>query len=118
MAMTAGVLSALKPTVKNIGHTIESGNDMVDTQFNLFESYMISFGVGCAMCQPLYMALFAVWHKGIHRKELPPMEFSVMKIYGTLAGVIWFAGYMCEQGATDLGGQGTMGPASNACKLI
>merc|ERR1719498_36894 len=64
------------------------------------------------------MALFAVWHKGIQRKELPPMEFSVMKIYGILAGVIWFAGYMCEQGATDLGGQGTMGPASNACKLI
>lgn len=118
MAISAGVLSALKYTVKHIGQTLESGNDMVDAQFGVFESYMISFGIGCAICQPLYMALFAVWQKGIQHKELPSMEFSVMKIYGTLAGVIWFAAYMCQQAANDMGGQGAMGPASSAGHLI
>jgi hypothetical protein len=118
LAMTAGFLSAMKFTVHHFGKNMESGSDNVEAEFGVFESYMISFGVGCAITTPVYLAMFALWTKGIQRKEFPSIEFPVMKTYGFLAGAVWFAAYMCQQAANDLGGQGTMGPASSACSLI
>jgi len=120
LAMLAGLCSAMKFTVKHIGHTIEkeSGSDTVEAEFGIFESYMMSFGIGCAITTPLYFAIFALWQKGFQHKELPSIEFPVMKIYGFLAGAVWFAAYMCQQAANDVGGQGAMGPAGNASHLI
>jgi len=118
LAMFAGVCDAGKSAVKNFGSMQESGSDNAEAQFSLWSSWMISFGVGCAFVTPIYLALFAVWQKGIKHKELPSTEFHVMKIYGFFAGAIWFAGYICMQGANDVGGQGAMGPAGNASQLI
>jgi hypothetical protein len=120
LAMLTGVLSTMKYTLKHIGQrlAIESGSDTVEAEFGVFESYMISFGVGCAIVTPFYFAMLALWQRGIQHKELPSLEFPVMKIYGTLAGVIWFAAYICQQCAVDTGGQGAMGPANSASHLI
>jgi len=118
LAMFAGVCDAGKSAVKNFGSMQESGSDNAEAQFSLWSSWMISFGVGCAFVTPIYLALFGVWQKGIKHKELPSTEFHVMKIYGFFAGAIWFAGYICMQGANDVGGQGAMGPAGNASQLI
>merc|ERR1711939_503615 len=110
-------MSAMKFTVKHIGHTLDN-SDTKEAKFGIFEFYMMSFGVGCAISTPLYFAIFALWQKGIRHKELPSIEFSVMKIYGFFAGAVWFAAYMCQQAANDIGGQGAMGPAGNASHLI
>jgi glucose uptake protein GlcU len=118
MAMTSGFMSSMKFTVHHVGQKLEAGSDTVEAEFGVFSSYMISFGVGCAISTPIYVAIFAVWQKGIQHKEMPSLEFPVMKIYGMLAGVVWFVAYMCQQAANDLGGQGVMGPATSACSLI
>merc|ERR1712100_263370 len=97
LAMLCGVLSASKFAVKHIGHMIENGSDNVDAKFETFGSYMISFGIGCAVVTPLYVSIFGLWQKGIQHKEMPSMEFPVMKIFGFLAGFVWFAAYMCQQ---------------------
>lgn len=77
LAMCSGVLSAMKYTLKHIGQNIESGSDTVEAEFGIFESFMMSFGVGCAIMTPLYCALFALWQKGIQHKELPSIELPV-----------------------------------------
>jgi len=118
LAMFSGMCSAMKFAVKHFGSMQESGSDNAEAQFGIFGSWMMSFGVGCAFVTPIYLALFAVWQKGIKHKELPSTEFSVMKMYGFLAGAVWFAAYMCQQGANDVGGQGAMGPAGNASQLV
>merc|ERR1711939_1301403 len=110
-------MSAMKFTVKHIGHTLDN-SDTKEAKFGIFEFYMMSFGVGCAISTPLYFAIFALWQKGIRHKELPSIELPVMKIYGFLAGAVWFAAYICQQAATDIGGGGAMGPAASAFKLI
>jgi len=118
LAMFSGMCGAMKAAVKNFGSMQERGSDNAEAQFSLWSSWMISFGVGCAVVTPFYLALFGVWQKGIKRQELPSIEFPVMKTYGFFAGAIWFAAYMCLQGANDVGGQGAMGPAGNASQLI
>jgi len=118
LAMLAGLCSAMKFAVKHIGEQIESGSDNVDAKFGIFESYMISFGLGCAITTPLYFAVFALWQKGIQHKEMPSIEFPVMKIFGFFAGAVWFAAYMCQQASNDIGGGAAMGPAASASKLV
>jgi len=115
LACTSGLLSAMKFAVKHIG---QSRNPEMEAEFGIFQSYMMSFGVGCAMATTFYVGIFALWQKGIQHKELPSMEWSVMKIYGFLAGAVWFSAFMCLSAANDMGGQGAMGPAGNASQLI
>jgi hypothetical protein len=117
LACLAGLFSAMKFAVKSYGEHY-SCVDSCDSKYAIFQSYMMSFGVGCMLTTPLYVGTFGLWQKGIRHKELPSAEFSVMKIYGFLAGLMWFAGYMGQQAANDLGGQGAMGPAGNASQLI
>lgn len=118
LAATSGVLAGSKFAVKSLGHKMSQGSDTVEAEFGIFESFMMSFGVGCALVTPFFVGIFAVWEKGIKRRELPSMEFPVMKIYGFLAGAVWLAAYFCLTAANDIGGGGAMGPAGNACQLI
>jgi hypothetical protein len=118
LAMLAGLCSALKFAVKHIGSNLDTSDSATHkSKFGIFESYMISFGLGCAMVTPIFVSLFCLSQKAQH-KELPSLEFPVMKIFGFLAGAVWFGAYMCQQAANDLGGQAGMGPAVNAIKLV
>jgi hypothetical protein len=118
LACMSGVFAGMKFAVKSIGHSMSLGNETVDSEFGIFESFMLSFGVGCALVTPVFVGIFALWEKGIQHREFPSMEFPVMKIFGFLAGAVWLAAYFCLQAANDIGGQGAMGPAGNASQLI
>jgi len=121
LAMAAGIFAGMKFAVGGIGKRWELASGappaLVQSEFGVFESYMMSFGVGCALSTPIFLVAFALLQKG-RGQELPSAEFHVMKLYGFLAGAIWMASYMCVQGATNVGGLGSFGPASNACNLI
>jgi hypothetical protein len=122
LAILSGIFGGMKFSVSPIAHSVLSNQgvpeDEVDTLFNVFESYMMSFGIGCAVSTTAFFLIFAVMQKGVLGKDLPSPEFPVMKIYGFLAGEIWFCHYMCLHGANEIGGNGSFGPAGNASQLI
>jgi hypothetical protein len=121
LAVLAGVFAGGKFCMHTIGKHVESNQQdpevVSDTLFNVFQSYMMSFGLGCIISNTIYNFFFACFLKA-RRQELPSAEFSVMSIYGFLAGLFWFASYIGAQAANDLGSAAVFGPASSACNLI
>jgi len=121
LAMTSGIMGGLKFGITNIGHQIEAGSskseEVVASELGVFESYMMSFGVGCAVSTTSFFFIFALLQK-VRGQEMPSAEFPVMKLYGFLAGALWMGSYMCLQAANNLGGSGSFGPAGNASQLI
>jgi glucose uptake protein GlcU len=121
LAATSGTFGGLKFAVTSFGPDIAKRyqpDDVVKSEFAVFESYMMSFGIGCAVSTTALFIIFALLQKGVCRQELPSAEFPVMKLYGFLAGFLWMCSYMCLQGANNVGGGGSFGPAGNASQLI
>lgn len=125
LAILSGLLNGAKYGVTSVGHhhamnadMTPSQEDYVKSSFNVFESYMLSFGSGCALSTILMFGIFAIVQKGLRRQPLPSPQFPVMKKYGFAAGATWMASYMCLQMANNLGGSGAFGPAGNATSLI
>jgi glucose uptake protein GlcU len=125
LAILSGLLNGAKYGVTSAGrhHAMnvemsQSQEEYVKSAFNVFESYMLSFGVGCALSTVVMFGIFALVQKGLRGQPLPSAEFPVMKTYGFLAGATWMGSYMCLQAANNLGGSGAFGPAGNATSLI
>jgi len=122
LAAATGALTALQLTLLNVAKKIESANGvdpaLIHTEFNPFESYMMSFGIGCAVSTLAFFGIFTLVQKGLRHEPMPSAELPTMKIYGFLAGAFYFGSFMCQQGANNVGGSGSFGPASNACNLI
>jgi uncharacterized membrane protein len=121
LAVLAGCFAGGKFCMSTIGKQVESNSQdphfVKDTLFNVFQSYMISFGLGCIISNVIYDLFFVCFLKA-RRQELPKLEFSVMSVYGFLAGLFWFGSYIGQQGANSAGGAAVFGPANNACQLI
>jgi glucose uptake protein GlcU len=121
LAIVSGLLGGMKFAITSVGHNMEKASKpaaVVDSEFSVFESYMMSFGLGCALSTSAFFVVFALLQKGLRRQPLPSAEFPVMKIFGFLAGACWMGSYMCLQAANNLGGSGSFGPAGNASQLI
>jgi glucose uptake protein GlcU len=121
LAIAGGVFTAMQFAVSGIGKQVElaSGTapDLIQSEFGAFDSYMMNFGVGCAVFTPVLFLAFTLLQKG-RGKALPSAEFQVMKLYGFLAGALWFGQHMCSLAAVNVGGLGSFGPANSACGLI
>jgi glucose uptake protein GlcU len=115
------LLGGLKYALSSIGHLVEANSDkakdVLALEFGVFESYMMSFGVGCALGTIAFFIFFAVLQRG-RGHEMPSAEFPTMKFYGFLAGAMWMGHYMCAQAANNVGGGGSFGPAANTIQLI
>jgi uncharacterized membrane protein YpjA len=121
LAVLAGLFAGGKYCMSTIGKRVERDSQdpqfVKDTLFNVFQSYMMSFGLGCIISNVIYNVIFVCFLKA-RRQELPRAEFSVMSVYGFLAGLFWFGSYIGGQGANDLGSAALFGPANSACNLI
>jgi glucose uptake protein GlcU len=121
LAMLAGLLGGLKYALSSIGHRVQADSgraeDVLALEFGVFESYMMSFGVGCAVSTIAFFIIFAVSQKARGHK-MPSAKLPTMKFYGFLAGFLWMGHYMCAQAANNVGGSGSFGPAVNAIQLI
>jgi len=121
LAMLSGALGGLKFGIANMAHQLEQNSgkpkQLVASEFGVFESYMMSCGIGCALNSTVFFLIFAALQKGRGR-ELPSAELPVMKVYGLLAGAVWMLSFMCLQAANNVGGSGSFGPAGNASQLI
>merc|ERR1712091_455794 len=100
LSSIGGILGGMMSAMKTLGNALEMGRmdaGVVTSEFNVFESWMISFGIGCVVSTMALYMVFALVRRHLQHEELPSAELPVMKVYGSLAGVIWFAAYMCEQ---------------------
>merc|ERR1712113_80482 len=75
-------------------------------QFNTFGSYNASFGIGCAIVTSIYY-VGAVGFERLQGRAVPPLHFSVMSRWGSLAGILWAAGHFFQLAAVARSG----GPA-------
>lgn len=121
LAVLSGCFGGGKFCMSTIGKQVESNVQdpqfVSDTLFNVFQSWCLSFGLGCIISNGIYDLLFVCFLKA-RRQELPSLEFSVMSVYGFLAGLFWFGSYIGQQGANSAGSAAVFGPANNACTLI
>lgn len=127
-AIIAGLFSAVQYGAINLGKKAaeradgcaddtEKCSPVFKEQFNNAGSWMASFGIGTVLVTSVYVAGFFAIAR-LNKQDLPEFHFQVLRVPGTIAGLLWVLGNFFQTAAVVRGGNAVMLPANQAIQLV
>lgn len=86
-------------------------------QFDVFGSWMASFGTAAMVISALYMSALWTYQRRMGLSE-SKMHLKIMLFPGNAAGLLWCLGYLFQLKALTRGGSAVMMPCNCCCSLI